>query len=48
MTHITDMTYTELNIAGGGDPLLISKDGLSLVKMSSTLVKMGVNRLRPA
>ena len=47
MTHITDMTSTELTIAGGGDPLLISKDRLSLVKISSTLVNMGSNRLSP-
>ena len=39
--HITGVTCTELSIAGHGDALLISKDWLSLVKVTSTLVKMG-------
>jgi hypothetical protein len=44
-----NLTYNEGSAAHGNDPLLVSKDGLDLVKMSShgvktgsTLVKMSV------
>jgi hypothetical protein len=46
--HTTNLTYTELSIAGGGDALLISKYLISLVKMSYTLVKTGVTPFRTA
>src|ERR1700674_5126733 len=41
-----NLTYNEGSAAHGNDPLIVSKDGLDLVKMSSQRVKMGSTLVR--
>jgi hypothetical protein len=41
-----NLTYNEGSAAHGNDPLLVSKDGLDLAKMSSQKVKMGTTSVR--
>src|ERR1700733_904687 len=41
-----NLTCNEVSPAHGNDPLLVSKDGLDLVKMSSRRVRMGSTSVR--